>query len=44
MGIFDMLYCDNIRCRVNEFERGKSGQCPACGMPGEEIEILKERS
>lgn len=33
-----MLYCDNIAgCRVNTFEYGTSGRCPACGWLGEEL-------
>ena len=35
---FDILYCDNTRgCRVNTFERGEDGLCPACGEPGKEM-------
>jgi hypothetical protein len=34
---FEMLYCDEIRCRVNEFERGRpimQARCPGCGTVG----------
>jgi hypothetical protein len=33
---FEMLYCDNVHCRVNTFERGVAGRCPRChdvGLP-----------
>lgn len=40
---YEMLYCDQPRCRVNTFERGdgsddvrgESGRCPGCGRVGE---------
>jgi hypothetical protein len=32
-----MLYCDNIRCRVNTFEHGSNGRCPGCNRVGEEV-------
>lgn len=38
---FTMLYCDNIRCRVNTFECGGSiggAVCPACHHIGEEMD------
>lgn len=38
---FQMLYCDDAKCRVNTFECGASGFCPGCGKPGE---VLPERS
>lgn len=32
---YEMLYCDNMQCRVNTFERGTGqGRCPGCGEPG----------
>jgi hypothetical protein len=33
---FEMLYCDNLHCRVNTFERGpqSAGRCPGCNDPG----------
>jgi hypothetical protein len=33
---FEMLYCDNPRCRVNTFERGaqSAGRCPGCNDKG----------
>lgn len=34
MDRFTMLYCDTASCRVNEFEHGDDGECPACGFPG----------
>jgi|APEBP8051072661_1049379.scaffolds.fasta_scaffold02341_6 hypothetical protein len=42
MDRFTMLYCDNMRCRVNTFERGDGtdwvtkvpGKCPGCGEVG----------
>ena len=42
---YQMLYCDNMKCRVNTFERGdgsdsirgRSGICPGCGSEGEEL-------
>jgi hypothetical protein len=34
---FEMLYCDNLACRVNTFERGASGLCPRCGALGEAV-------
>lgn len=42
---YQMLYCDNLRCRVNTFERGDGsdyvhgidGLCPGCGNEGEVI-------
>lgn len=35
---FEMLYCDNIACRVNTFERGEGGECPACKVLGEVLD------
>ena len=40
---YQMLYCDNMKCRVNAFERGDGsdsvrgtdGLCPGCGWEGE---------
>lgn len=37
---FDMMYCDNVACRVNEFERGNglsAGYCPACEHQGVDL-------
>ena len=34
---FQMLYCDKGACRVNTFEHGADGDCPACGETGESI-------
>ena len=42
---YQMLYCDNAKCRVNTFERGDGtdsihgtdGLCPGCGSEGEEL-------
>lgn len=34
---FEMLYCDNISCQVNTFERWITGWCPACGDRGLEV-------
>jgi len=34
---FEMLYCDDMSCRVNEFERGtgnSAGHCPGCESRG----------
>lgn len=34
---FEMLYCDDIRCRVNTFERGRpthEARCPGCDSIG----------
>lgn len=33
---YEMLYCDNMACRVNTFERGaqSAGRCPGCNEPG----------
>lgn len=31
---YEMLYCDQVSCRVNTFEAGTSGKCPGCEEVG----------
>ncbi len=31
---YQMVYCDSADCRVNTFERGKTGKCPYCRSEG----------
>jgi len=31
---FEMLYCDDVSCRVNTFEAGSNGKCPGCDAVG----------
>lgn len=41
---YEMLYCDDIRCRVNTFERGypsAAAACPGCGSRGLPIPRIK---
>ena len=40
--MYEMLYCDHMDCRVNTFEAGDCGDCPACQFPGEQIPVRYE--
>lgn len=34
---YEMLFCDRERCRVNTFERGRTGKCPGCDSVGKSL-------
>lgn len=34
---YEMMYCDNMQCRVNTFERGVNEVCPGCESVGEPL-------
>lgn len=38
---YSMLYCDQIRCRVNTFEAGDDSTCPGCGHIGENLSDVR---